>query len=321
MASVRFGLALACFLGLVVAGCGGRTNLLVGGPRRDASVDVQTEPILDASVEDAPVEDATEEDSLPLIDASHPDVIRPSNCPDGSSTLVYVVTEQNQLYSFYPPSGTFHAIGTIRCNDPGGATPFSMGVDRKGLARVLFNDGRVFLVNTRNAACSPTTYQPGQQGITTFGMGYVADTVDTGETLYVASDQSTTSLLGIINTANYTLSIVGTMAPNDPFQRAELTGTGGGQLYAFYARTTSAGSFVGQIDKNNGALIAETPLPSVDQGQGWAFAYWGGDFWLFTAPGNGSRVTRFRPADNSVQVVAHLRTLIVGAGVSTCAPE
>jgi hypothetical protein len=308
----------------MLAGCGGRTDLLVGGPRRDASTDVQTEPVMDASVEDAPVEDAPvedapEEDSLPPIDAT-PDVIHPNNCPDGSATLVYVVTEQNQLYSFYPPSGTFKAIGTIHCND-GTATPFSMGVDRQGIARVVFDDGKLFLVNTRNAACSPTPFQPNQDGVETFGMGYVADTTDTGETLYIASDESNTSRLGIIDTTNYTLSIVATMAPNDPFQRAELTGTGSGDLFAFYTRGNS-GSAIGQIDRNTGALIAETQLPSVSQGNAWAFAYWGGDFWMFTAPGGaGSTVTRFRPADNSVAVVAHLRTSIVGAGVSTCAPE
>ena len=40
-----------------------------------------------------------------------------------------------------------------------------------------------------------------------------------------------------------------------------------------------------------------------------------------TAPNNaGSDVTRYRPIDNSVRVIATLPTVIVGAGVSTCAP-
>ena len=69
------------------------------------------------------------------------------------------------------------------------------------------------------------------------------------------------------------------------------------------------------------AVIAETPFPTVDQGNGWAFAFWGGDFYMFTAPGGGSDVTRYRPTDNSVTVVATLPTRIVGAGVSTCAPS
>jgi hypothetical protein len=56
-------------------------------------------------------------------------------------------------------------------------------------------------------------------------------------------------------------------------------------------------------------------------GSGWAFAFWGGDFWVFTAPAGDSRITRFRPSDGSVTtVVDSLGAIIVGAGVSTCAP-
>ena len=39
------------------------------------------------------------------------------------------------------------------------------------------------------------------------------------------------------------------------------------------------------------------------------------------APGGTSEVTRFRPSDNSTKVVAKLPEVIVGAGVSTCAPQ
>jgi hypothetical protein len=45
-----------------------------------------------------------------------------------------------------------------------------------------------------------------------------------------------------------------------------------------------------------------------------------GDFYLFTAPGGSSIVTRFRPSDGSLVQVATLSQTIVGAGVSTCAP-
>jgi hypothetical protein len=65
-------------------------------------------------------------------------------------------------------------------------------------------------------------------------------------------------------------------------------------------------------------------LPGVDLGGAWAFAFWGGDFYLFTAPGgNGtsSLVTRYRPSDGSVtQVAMAPGVTIVGAGVSPCAP-
>jgi hypothetical protein len=42
---------------------------------------------------------------------------------------------------------------------------------------------------------------------------------------------------------------------------------------------------------------------------------------MFTGPAaGGSDVTRYRPLNGSVSVVAKLPTKIVGAGVSTCAP-
>ncbi|MBL8607703.1 MAG: hypothetical protein JNL38_10300 [Myxococcales bacterium] len=92
-------------------------------------------------------------------------------------------------------------------------------------------------------------------------------------------------------------------------------------MFAFYTKFDKPGSFVGQIDKTNARVVAESALPTVEQGQGWAFAFWGGDFYLFTAPGGGSTVTRFRPADGSVTAVGSWPSVIVGAGVSTCAPQ
>ena len=41
------------------------------------------------------------------------------------------------------------------------------------------------------AACMPTTYVPGQLGFQTFGMGFVANTGDAGETLFVAESTVT----------------------------------------------------------------------------------------------------------------------------------
>jgi len=58
-------------------------------------------------------------------------------------------------------------------------------------------------------------------------------------------------------------------------------------------------------------------------GGSWAFAFWGGDFYTFTAQdlNAGSVVTRFRPSDGSIVQVGHTAESIVGAGVSTCAPQ
>ncbi|MGH7438692.1 MAG: hypothetical protein ACRENE_23640 [Polyangiaceae bacterium] len=63
------------------------------------------------------------------------------------------------------------------------------------------------------------------------------------------------------------------------------------------------------------------PRVNVSLGSGWAFAYWGGDFYLFTAPAQTSSiVTRVRPSDGSAVQVGSLDEVIAGAGVSTCVP-
>ena len=57
-----------------------------------------------------------------------------------------------------------------------------------------------------------------------------------------------------------------------------------------------------------------------------AFAIWGGDFYTFTglltAQQGATEVTRFRPRDGSIVPVGQIvGETIVGAGVSTCAPQ
>ena len=78
-----------------------------------------------------------------------------------------------------------------------------------------------------------------------------------------------------------------------------------------------------QIDKATAKVTNSSTLNGVDQGRGWAFAFWGGNFYTFTAPLQlGSTVvTRFDPNGGSIVQVAQTSDAIVGAGVSTCAPQ
>jgi hypothetical protein len=125
----------------------------------------------------------------------------------------------------------------------------------------------------------------------------------------------------IDKTNNFKLTFVG---EDDRIQAAELTGTGDGRLFAFYQDPSDlSGSNIGEVDTQTGQIIGQRHFESVDQGRGWAFAFWGGDFYMFHAPGGTTTVTRWRPVDNSVATVATAPpgVRIVGAGVSTCAPQ
>jgi hypothetical protein len=67
-------------------------------------------------------------------------------------------------------------------------------------------------------------------------------------------------------------------------------------------------------------VIANNVLTNLPQDTGWAFAFWGGKFYLFTAPTGSTIVTEFDPTTLAQTTVASTGDIIVGAGVSTCAP-
>jgi hypothetical protein len=124
--------------------------------------------------------------------------------------------------------------------------------------------------------------------------------------------------LGSIDTMAFGLSFVGPFTP--PIPGPELTGTGDGRLFAFFTNATGSGSHIVEVDKNSGNLLADNPLQVGSPNDGYAFAFWGGTFWVFTEQGGPSQVTQFNPADASETPMTTMQGSIVGAGVSTCAP-
>jgi streptogramin lyase len=243
---------------------------------------------------------------------------RPSDCDDaGLTSSIYVVTQQEDLLSFDPLAATFTLVGKLDC--PGAlGNPFSMAVDRQGTAYVVYSGGGLFRVSTRTAACTttPLTMQP---GFATFGMAFL-DRGGPTDTLYIATDgvpapRPGPSELATIDLSSFQVTVVGPLS----LTLAELTGSPDGRLFAYYGEGTS--SAIAQVDPDSTQLVANSDLPGLSEGAAWAFGYWGGDFYIFTAPAGTSVVHRFRPSDRSVVQVAQLNATIFGAGVSTCAPS
>ena len=293
--------------------CGSRTGLPFDEAALDPDVGSDARRLPDGAIADSI-------DDIPMLDASKRDANR-MDCVDAGQTQIYVVTDTNDLLSFYPPTGVFKRIGVLACPTGGGFTPFSMAVDRKGVAFVLFEDqqrirGELFRVSTATGACIPTSYVSGQHAFNSFGMGFSTNAGGPAETLFLANQDS---VLGSLNTTTFNLTSIATFTP--AITLAELTGTGDGRLFAFYSPAANVGdSFVGEIDKTTAAVIATNHI-SLALGRGWAFGFWGGDFYLFTAPSGSSIVTRYRPSDQSLTPVGAYPGVIVGAGVSTCAPQ
>jgi hypothetical protein len=294
-------LASVAVVSVAAAACGARTGLL------------------------AP-QASSEEDSgspLPPVVVTVPPTPSTIGC-DGGATLIYLVSQQDTLLSFDPPTASFSLIGPLACpvTISSDAAPFSMAVDRSGTAYVVYRNaldqGELFRVSVANAACRATGFVSPPGFTSLYGMGYSTDVADGGEVLYLASSEDKGSRLATLDTSTFTLGVIGPLDP--PIVKAELTGTGGGDLFAFWG--DDAGSNIAQIDKSSAHSVAQSALPNVFPTWAWAFAIWGGDFYTFTSrdASSGTVVHRFRPADGSIVEVARYKDEIVGAGVSTCAP-
>lgn len=229
------------------------------------------------------------------------------------------------LSAFDPETLTFEDLGVLRC--PSSSSPFSMAVARDNTALVLFGDGNIFRVDLDTLACSATGFQPNQQGFTTFGMGFVADAPGAdAETLFIASGPNQAAgAPGFLGTIDVTTLRVRPLGRLPMMDSPELTGTGQGELWGFTPNI--AVPLVARIDKRNAAYSNAFQLPqlrSTSGPQAWAFAFWGGTFYLFlqrsSDQDSSTRVTRLDRVSGDVQIGQPTGREIVGAGVSSCAP-
>jgi hypothetical protein len=297
---------------IAVSACGARSGLRVDEAVEGAGPDVE-----DAGPDVADAPDA------PML----PDVVVP-DCVDAGITYIYLISSQNELIRFYPPDLSITTIGTISCPTTTPANPFSMAVDRKGIAYVLFENGELFRVSTLTAICTATTYVSNSDLFpTAFGMGFSANKADQGETLFIAGTTTQgsglTSRLGVINTENFAVSVGAQLSQDigDP----ELTGTGDSRLFGFAPSDPFMPHFA-EIDKATSKVLSDEILDlQLNSIAGWAFAAWGGDFYIFTSElhEGPSSIHRYTPGGSlSPPLVKQLDGLnIVGAGVSTCAPS
>ncbi len=255
-------------------------------------------------------------------------------CEVAASEFIYVVDDQNHFLSFEPRIDTdqnaLKFIGDLTCST-NGATPFSMAVDRKARAWVLYDDGTIYLVNPKDASCTASSYVSGQMGFKRFGMGFVSDTAgSSNETLYIANNldfKNSTDSKGMAKINPTTLALTKFADfPQGVVSSPELTGTGSSLLFGYFPSNVMNQHMIVQINRTSGAFDGTyqlTPLPN--EPTAWAFAHWGGRYYQFVTTYDGTvevnRILRYNPStskNDEVQTGTNYR--IVGAGVSTCAP-
>jgi hypothetical protein len=242
------------------------------------------------------------------------------DCADGTE-LVYVIDQlSDRLSSFDPATKTFHDLGSLSCPTMAGASPFSMSVDRGGTAWVLYNSGEMFTVPLATLGCTKTTWH-GANGLNVFGMGFSTDMPGgSAESLYVgggANQMQTSYTLARLDLTTMTARPLG-MQPQIP----EMTGTGKAELWGFMPEATQAR--VVQFDRTNGTIVKSYNEPTLAGTMtGYAFAQWGGDFWVFLIKNNEPSTTVYQVDGMTGAIKGTTPTTgrtIVGAGVSTCAP-
>ncbi|MGD0674494.1 MAG: hypothetical protein ABSC94_03700 [Polyangiaceae bacterium] len=257
-----------------------------------------------------------------------------------ASQLVYVLSNQNEIYSFDPPTKVFTNVVSLHCPD-GSMSPNSMAIDRQGNAWVDYVSvdgygnvfgGAIFKVDLTTGTCEATniTLLPRWYQV---GMGFSTASVDDPtDTLYVSANSQVDPCVesGVAPSSAGLASIdfnTGMLSPIGPFsgafegQNAELTGTGDGRLFGFFDLSVVQ---VAQIDKTSGATSSPISIPGLHCPWAFAFSFWGGDFYLYTAPSlnANSSVTHYTAATGTIDTsyVPDVGFEIVGAGVSTCAP-
>jgi hypothetical protein len=248
-------------------------------------------------------------------------------CSDAAK-LVYVVDSNNKLSTWDGATKTFTDLGTLSCPAMAGATPFSMAVDRTANAYVLYSSSEVMRVDTQTLQCTKLNYTVQQQQVL-FGMGFSTNEVGgSADTLFIAggpnAGAAATTNLATLDPNTMQVAPLGTITGNP-----ELTGTGNAELWGFFP--AASGTRIEKVNKMTGAplqtfgnLNALNGMPAA-----WAFAFWGGDFWVFLAkvppglfdPPEFTTVYQFDATNGTLKGMTPTNNrTIVGAGVSTCAP-
>lgn len=246
----------------------------------------------------------------------------PEDTPE-ECRAVYVVSAENRLYAYKPQDDVFEQRGMLKCPDTFGATPFSMAVSRQGIAHVVFQNGRLYRVDVKDASCTPTDFAPNQApGFRRFGMGYAPTPGGKSEKMYVAeiSFHSPSKGLATIDTKTNELSYIGRFSMN-PGVALELTPSGPGPLYGYFLNFPGTGGTLVKIDTTSGDILESTPLDVGTNSSSLAVSWFNGYFFIFTSIRGGTEVNRYDPKAKQTKVVATINQTIVGAGVSTCAPD
>ncbi len=204
--------------------------------------------------------------------------------PGAHNDHIFVLSQDAELFSYDPVANSFAFVANLPC--PGTEASFSMAVDARGRAWVLYADSHdLFTVDVNApATCQDPGFVPDPLGFGLFGMGFAAGGAGGPcSKLYAFSysgsgpfgEGAGLGRLGVIDPETATLTAIGSV----DFDGGELSGTGNGRLFAF---TGVQPVKLVEYDKSTALEISRTPLGTLSKTNASAFAFFGGDIYLFT---------------------------------------
>jgi hypothetical protein len=222
------------------------------------------------------------------------------------------------LHRFDPTTVTTSLVGQLGC----GTSFNSMSVSRSGRLYLSTGAGELYIADADTLECEKTPFDAGQVSFRPYGMGFTADDVPGGESLFIAPRNMAERVewLGRVDLDDYELEIVGYFS--SPIPAAEVKGTSDGRLFLIHVSSSTENARLVEVDKDTAALGAAIELPVTENYRAFDFVFWSGAFYVFVtlAGETSATVYRYAPAQGSLEVLGSVPVVAVGAGVSTCAP-
>ncbi len=235
-----------------------------------------------------PLDSGSPESDAATLDAgAEPDAGRGALCgcrPGPHDAAIFLLGADASLWSFDPLSlrATF-VVGPVCA---GVARPFSMAVDPFGRAWILDSETRrlsLFDLVTPGA-CVDSGYLPTVRELPYFGMAFVhTDPARQCASLFAHSYSGASSFR--VGPGLGTLAVIDGDPPRArpiasiDYDGGELTGTGDGRLFAFAGARPAE---IIEYHRDTGALIDRVVLDGFATTNAHAFAFFGGDLYLFT---------------------------------------
>lgn len=203
-------------------------------------------------------------------------------CTSGAhGDRIFLLSDDAELWSYDPLTNAFELVVGPACATTD--TPYSMAIDPRGRAHILFAETRRILTIDVNALaeCADSGYLPTERDFGLFGMAFLQR--GSCATLFAHSysgegpfsEGPGLGRLGVIDGQPPRIRLLATV----DYDGGELAGTGDGRLFAFAGVRPAK---LIEYDPDDGTVIETHPLDGVSKTNASAFAFFAGDIFLFT---------------------------------------